>query len=78
MKISPYLSFNGNCAEAVAFYERAFGVKAEVMYYKEAPPEEDYQFTKETENYVMHAQFELGGEVIMLCDAPPDYAVFCN
>ena len=29
MKVSPYLSFNGNCAEAAAFYEEAFNVKAE-------------------------------------------------
>jgi len=39
MKISPYVSFNGNCAEAVAFYEKAFNVKAEVMRYSDAPPD---------------------------------------
>lgn len=75
MKISPYVSFNGNCAEAVAFYEKVFNVKAEIMRYKDAPPENGYQTPAGTENLVMHAQFEIGGEMIMLCDTPPENAV---
>ena len=43
MRICPYVSFNGNCAEAVAFYEKAFNVKANVMRYNDAPPEDGYQ-----------------------------------
>jgi PhnB protein len=27
----PYLAFNGNCAEAVRFYERVLGGKLEVL-----------------------------------------------
>ena len=72
MRISPYVSFSGNCAEAVAFYEKAFNVKAIVMRYKDAPPDNGYLASEGTENYVMHAQFELGGEVVMLCDMPPE------
>lgn len=75
MRISPYVSFSGNCAEAVAFYERAFNVKAEIMRYKDAPPDNGYQTPEGTENLVMHAQFELGGEIVMLCDTPPEYPV---
>jgi PhnB protein len=72
MRICPYVSFNGTCAEAVALYEKAFGVKAEIMRYKDAPPEEGYQASESTGNLVMHAQFELGGAVVMLCDMPPE------
>ena len=72
MKICPYVAFNGNCAEAVAHYEKAFGTKAEVMRYKDAPPESGYQTTKETENYVMHAQLEIGGAALMFSDMPPE------
>jgi len=75
MKISPYISFNGNCADAVAFYEKAFGVKAEIMRYSDAPPSEGYAPAPGTENFVMHAQFELGGEVMMFCDYPPGESV---
>jgi PhnB protein len=73
MKISPYVSFNGNCAEAVAFYEKAFNVNAEIVPYKDAPPDSGYQAPAGTENFVMHAQFELDGETIMLCDMPPEH-----
>ena len=57
MKVNSYLYFNGNCADAIAFYEKAFNVKAEVM------PNE------ETKNLVAHAQIEIGGYPIFLCDA---------
>jgi len=75
MKISPYVSFCGNCEDAVRFYEKAFNVKAEIMRYKDAPPDNGYQTPAGTENLIMHAQFELGGEMVMLCDTPPDYPV---
>jgi len=75
MKISPYLSFNGNCEEAVLFYEKAFNVKAEIVRYNDAPKENDYQVQPGTENLVMHAQFELYSETIMFADMPPDYPV---
>ena len=73
MRICPYISFNGNCGEAVAFYEKAFNVKAEIMRYKDAP--NGYEIPENTENLVMHAQFEVGGGIIMLCDTPPEYPV---
>jgi len=75
MKISPYLSFNGNCGEAVTFYEKAFNVKADITRYKDAPKDNDYQVQPGTENLIMHAQFELNGETIMLADMPPEYPV---
>ena len=58
MKISPYLQFNGNCAEAIAFYENAFGVKAEVC--------------KKDDDFVTHAEFNFADGYIGLSDTPPD------
>ena len=75
MKICPYVAFGGNCAEAVEHYEKVFGVKAEVMRYKDAPPESGYQTTKETENFVMHAQLEINNAAIMFSDVPPENPV---
>ena len=72
MKVSPYLCFNGNCAEAIDFYEKVFGVKAEIVRYKDAPPSEDYQIPSGTENNIMHASITMGEAVIMFCDIPPD------
>ena len=75
MKISPYISFSGNCEEALSFYEKAFNVKAEIMRYKDAPEDNGYQVQESTKNLIMHAQFEIGGEIIMLCDTPPEYPI---
>ena len=75
MRINPYVSFNGNCEEAVRFYEKAFKAKAEIMRYKDAPPDNEYEAPAGTENLIMHAQFEIGGEIMMFCDTPPDYPV---
>jgi len=57
MKVNPYLSFNGNCAEAVALYEKAFNVKAQV------------EMQEQAKNLVGHAEFNIGSDVIMLYDA---------
>jgi len=75
MKISPYISFAGNAAEAIAFYEKAFSATAEILRYKDAPQEHGYQTPAELENYVMHGQIKLGSESIMFCDSPPEYPV---
>lgn len=31
MQVNPYLMFNGNCAEAFKFYEKALGAKIEAI-----------------------------------------------
>lgn len=72
MKINPYLYFNGNAAEAVAFYEKAFDGKAIVLKYKDvAQYDKSYEIASGTENYVMHANMNLGDSMIMFCDVPP-------
>lgn len=71
MTINPYMYFNGNAADAIAFYEKVFGVKAVVAKYKDAPAyDASYAVQKGTENYVMHANMDIGGSVIMFCDTP--------
>ena len=45
------------------------------MRYKDAPPDSGYGTPEGTENLVMHAQFEIGSEAVMLCDMPPEYPV---
>lgn len=73
MKIKPYLMFNGNCAEAIDLYERAFGFKARVMRYSDAPPSEGYQPAPGTENFVMHACLtDRNDYTVFLADMPPD------
>lgn len=73
MKIKPYLNFNGNCAEAIELYEKAFGFKAHVMKYSDAPPSEGYQLAPGTENFVMHACLTNRNDyTVYLSDVTPD------
>ena len=73
MKITPYLNFNGNCAGAIKFYEAAFGVKAQVMKYSDAPPSEGYQPPAGTENFVLHACLTNREDyTVFMADVPPD------
>ncbi|MCL2620214.1 MAG: VOC family protein [Defluviitaleaceae bacterium] len=57
MKVSPYIFFDGNCKDAIAYYEAIFGVKAQIM----PNPEDDSK--------VYHAQIPIGGDFIMFCDS---------
>jgi len=67
-EFNPYISFPGNCKEALDFYKKIFkGTIKQVMYYKDSPMEtpEDYK------NKIMHSDF-VGDKVrLMAADAPP-------
>jgi len=75
MKASPYLIFNGNCVEAVNLYEKAFGAKATICKYKDAPPSEDFPPQPGTKEFVMHGILPIGAETIYLCDTTQNQPV---
>ncbi|MEN8137065.1 MAG: hypothetical protein ABFR62_01395 [Bacteroidota bacterium] len=50
-KISPYLTFNGNCKEAMEHYNSILGVKLELMTFEESPMEID----DVTKSKIMHS-----------------------
>ena len=70
MEIVPNLHFNGNCEEAMALYERAFGAKRTVfLRYQEADPQDFDQSENEAfRDYVYHAELLIGSQRIMLTD----------
>jgi len=72
MKVNPYLHFKGNCAEAIAFYESAFKIKAtEVHRYGDMPPMPEHPMQPGTENYIIHADLNFGKDHgIMVSDWP--------
>ena len=73
MQINPYLSFNGNCAEAFAFYEKALGGKITMkMTYGESPMAA--QTKPEDKSRIMHVRLEAQGAVLLGADAPQQYA----
>ncbi len=72
MKLGTYLYFPGTCREAFSFYEQATGGKIVfTMTYDEAPPDEARD--PAWGDKIMHAAMQLGGQVLMASDAPPQH-----
>ena len=71
--INPYLFFNGNAADAVAFYEKALEAKVvRIARYGDTP---GGNLPAEHASKVMHAHLESGGGTLLLSDAimgPPN------
>ena len=72
MKFTPYLTFNGQCAEAFRFYEQVLGGKIEMMSTFGESPVAD-QTPPEMHNRVMHVRFAVGDQVLMGSDSPPEH-----
>lgn len=69
-QLSPYISFPGNCEEAVNFYKDCLDGEILSMNYFEGSPMEvpdDYK------NKVMHVTMKFKGGSIMACDNPPQH-----
>jgi PhnB protein len=70
MKSNPYLSFNGECEAAFAFYEQCLGGKiTEKMTYGGSPMAE--QIPPEQRDQIMHITLTIGDITIMGADSPP-------
>src|SRR5262252_7944151 len=66
----PYLAFNGNCAEAIRFYERVLGGKIEMMMSGADSPMAA-QIPKEFAQRILHARLALpDGGKLYAGDAP--------
>jgi len=69
-----YLSFNGNCAEAMRFYERALGAKLELLMRSGDSPMAA-QTPKEHADRIIHERLALpGGGLLIAGDCPPQMA----
>jgi PhnB protein len=64
--VNPYISFKGNCREAIDFYKSALG--AEVLFsqsFGESP-----MSTMGPADNIMHCTIKVGNSTIMMCDDP--------
>jgi len=67
--ISPVIQFNGNCAEAIEFYEKVFGATDKYIdYYRDAPNDSGLTKSEETKNLVMHSGMTICGTHINMSD----------
>lgn len=69
----PYLTFDGNCADAMRFYERVFGGRIEMMITWAESPEAD-QAPPGASDRIMHARLVVDDRVLMASDTVPGQA----
>src|SRR5207245_1608810 len=72
MQVNPYLFYNGNCDEALKFYQRVLGARIEAMHLYETGPA-DMPIPADYKKKIMHARVTIDGEVLMASDAAPGH-----
>jgi PhnB protein len=71
-QLNPYLTFNGDCEEAMKFYAQVLGGKIEMMMPHAGTPAEGH-VPPEWRSKIMHARLSIGDKVLMASDAPPPH-----
>ena len=70
MKISPFLKFSGQCAEAIKLYEEA--LKAKITFnatFEQARAKGNLQFSDEAQkDWIFHTQIKIGEQSVYMCD----------
>src|SRR5262245_31844730 len=62
-----YLNFDGNCREAMTFYERCLGGELQLMPFSEG----QFDYPKEAKDRIIHARLARGSAVLMASDTMP-------
>ncbi|HMS65051.1 MAG TPA: VOC family protein [Ignavibacteria bacterium] len=71
-QLNPYISFPGNCEEAINFYKDCLdGEILSLNYFEGSPMEVAEDFKKK----VMHVTMKFSGGIIMASDSPPHHPV---
>jgi PhnB protein len=68
MKLHSYLSFQGNCEEALNFYKDVFDAEVTTLLRFEEAPEGVMQIPEGAKQLIMHATLEFGGNTLMMSD----------
>ena len=67
-----FVSFNGNCREAVEFYAKVFGLGTpKFMTYGDMPPGDDMELGEAEKGLIMYTDLNISGDLVMFCDTPP-------
>lgn len=76
MPLIPYLSFNGNCAEAIAFCAQLLGGEAQTMTFGQMPPDPNMPPLSDADKAkVMHTQLVKDGKPFLY--ASDSLPMFC-
>lgn len=70
-QLCAYLSYDGNCAEAMKFYERVLGARLEALITYGDAPMDDMPMPPEHKGRIMHAYLVHPDFALMAGDTPP-------
>ena len=71
MKLTTYLNYGGNCADALHFYEKHLGGKiVNISTYDSMPGAKN--LTPQQAKAILHAHIIIGDTLLMASDGPPD------
>lgn len=71
MNVSPYFTFDGNCAEAVEFYQQVFKATNKGLMRFGDMPNQEHPVPDEAKNRVLHAELEFEGNRLLFSDTFP-------
>ncbi len=72
----PYIAFNGNCEEAVKFYQRVLGGEVQIMHFGDTPPNPAFPAMPENmTNLVLHPELKRGDHLLYFSDSMPNAPV---
>ena len=72
MQLNPYLMFNGECEQALKFYEQTLGGKIESLIKFAGSPAAEHA-PPEWGDKILHATMKIDGQTLMGSDAPPGH-----
>lgn len=72
MKVRPYLTFNGECNEAIRLYKNAFSTDIlQIMHFRDLPPSPDFPIPDEYKDRVVQVTLKIGDDFIRMSDCGP-------
>lgn len=72
MKIRPYLTFNGECNEAIELYKYALKTDTlQIMRFRDLPPNEEFQIPENAMEHIVQCTMKFGDDFIRLSDCGP-------
>lgn len=72
MQIRPYLSFNGECQEAIELYQRAFNTKvSDILRFSDIPPSPDnpMELQENQKDWILQATIPFGDNFMRMSDS---------
>lgn len=73
--LTPYLTFNGNCEQAVNFYKKVFDAEAQILHFGDAPANPAFPVPENAKNLVLHGEIRKNGHIIRCSDTFPNSPV---